>query len=116
MGYSCDPPSPTPWWYVPGYNFTYAWLMVANPDGVSGLAQGGFFRFNEGAITTAAETNTNGSGPTRRFYPAVTLAGVDHRYTVDYQIGCHCIAIYIDGVLALSADFDPIALWEVGRP
>lgn len=115
LGYSCSPPSPTPAWYNSSYNFTTAWVMLANPDGVHGLAQAGFFRFNGGSITSFAETNPDGNSPVRRVYPTTQAVGQTHNYQADYQTGCACIALYVDQILRLSTDYDPVALWGSGR-
>lgn len=111
IGYSCDPPSPTPPWYNPNLNFTLSWLMLAQPNG-NGWAQTGYFRFNGGAITTFAEYDIDGTNANdHRIYPAVIQPGQTHRYEVDYESGCACIRMWADGSSLYTTNFNPITAW-----
>lgn len=123
IGYSCDVPSGPPSWYKSAYNFTTSWVMLANPDGASGYAQAGYFRYDAGAITSYAEFNPDGGATDyTRIFPAVLSVGTTHRYKVDLTAGCvdggvshTCLDMYVDGTVELHTSFDPITQWGHGQ-
>ena len=109
IGFACDGTSTDA--KDPTINFTTAWVMLAahNPQTPGcGYSQGGYNRGNASAITTFAETNNNYCTNQRDYFPAVIQPGTTYTYNVDYEVGCHCAAVYGPSGFILATNYDPL--------
>lgn len=103
----------------PEWNFTTAWYMLAGPPvqcngGTNrGYSQAGYWRGNGQTNRAFAETNANGCGPVRRFFPNIPAfaEGSVHRYQEDWYPWSDVFASSVDGAVILYTDFNPLALW-----
>lgn len=99
----------------PVNNFTNAWTMIADSDGL-GWAQSGFERGYAGGLYHFAQQYDGFSNLRTQYSVNTVPAGEVHRYWQQYDPACSCIHSNVDLTRFLSSTFNPFASWSRTRP